>query len=177
MPRRPLRRGPLWGYLLSGACCLLPLRAEALPILGAVPERSYTLGPSFSFDFDTGEFLFGVEGALARRIYWLSGTARLFSGAGDIGGALLVEGGLNMVVLNVGLGYQARVGEELRHGPALSAAIPIPLADPKRDDKRILGAVPYLSPYYRLSFIFGGGFESEIGIALKLWWKVRTPPP
>lgn len=169
--------------------CLTSPQAQAkpkgLPILGFVPEKSYTLGPLTSFDFETNRFVIGFEAVAAKQIYWASLSTRgLFGGRPDL--SVTLDLGVNATLINAGLGYHVKTAsfealqdasfsKQVLHGPTLIVAPVIPLADPKSDGRRLFGAVPLLEPYYRLTFFFGEGAAHELGISFRLWWLVRRP--
>jgi hypothetical protein len=171
--------------LLCALFCTASLASAKprIPILGFVPEHSYTLGPTTSFDFETDRFVLGVEAAAAKKIFWTALSTRAHLGdQNDFSMAL--DLGLNVTLINVGLGYEVKSASFERsldplsetralHGPSLIVAAVIPLADPKSDGRRLLGAVPLIEPYYRVAFFFSEGFAHEFGLSFRLWWLVR----
>jgi hypothetical protein len=169
--------------------CILLLFASAatanlrIPTLGFVPARGYTIGPTTSYDFETDRFIIGAEAAAAKQIFWVALSTRALLGEqNDLSVAL--DLGLNVALVNVGLGYQLKsaafernadpLSETLAlHGPSLIIAAIVPLADPKSDGRRLFGAVPLIEPYYRVSFFFSEGFAHELGLSFRLWWAIR----
>ena len=154
-----------------------------IPILGFAPERGYTLGPTTSYDFETDRFIIGFEAAAAKQIFWSALSTRALLGAqNDLSVAL--DFGVNAALINLGLGYHVKSASFERsldplstaralHGPSFIVAAVVPLADPKSDGRRVLGAVPLIEPYYRVSFFFSEGFAHEFGLSFRLWWLLR----
>jgi hypothetical protein len=193
MPRRPkslikkMRQLSSLVFLVSLCLSSSALARPHLPrppILGFVPERGYTLGPTVSYDFETDRFIVGVESVAAKKIFWAALSTRGIIGEqSDFSGVL--ELGLNAVLFNLGLGYQLKTArfeeafdplvEEsaVKHGPSFVASGIIPISDIKSDGWRLFGAVPLVEPYYRTTFFFSEGFAHEFGVSFRLWWQVR----
>lgn len=140
-----------------------------IPVPGIVPEKSYTWGPAAGFEFGRGPTL-NLEGTLARRVYWASLSGRLLLGEKPSPG-LALDLGLNMTLVNFGLGYRASLGETLDHGPSFWLGGAVPIADIQKDGFKLLGATPFLEPYYRFTLLLGdeGGPTHELGLGFRLW--------